>query len=223
MLLSAASCCLRFPRVAAQAWSSRGISSTAAARAAPGAAGKAAAAASGAAGGGGGGNTRTEAGLQDLYMRALEPRAAPLVRPSAAELERRRALAVAYTQHKWRRRMVLDRDLSRKLALRWAAFHCLPTPERKQEALRIFPHVPLHRRMPSATPPLHGFAGRPQAAAAAAAAAASPAAPGDAAGAGKPAPQPAPLSPGARRGSARRGTRALSLLDEDDGAAAGKT
>ena len=56
-------------------------------------------------------------------------------RARAATAKRRRALAVAYTQHKWRRRMVLDRDLSRKLALRWAACHCLPTPERKQEAL----------------------------------------------------------------------------------------
>lgn len=184
--------------------------SSAVAQAAPGAAAKAAAADKPV-------NSKTEAGLQELYMRALEPRPVSLPAVPAEELARRRTLAVAYTQHKWRRRLVRDRDLARKLALKWAAFHCLPTLERKREALVICPYVPLHRRMPSATPPLYGFAGRPAQASAVAAAEPGAFGPSGAAAPTAPAPSSALGAPsaGARRGSRRRGgSGGLSMLED---------
>lgn len=51
--------------------------------------------------------------------------------------------------------------MKRKLDLKWAAFHCLPSVERKKEALQINPFVPLYRKVATAFPPIHGFGGRP--------------------------------------------------------------
>jgi hypothetical protein len=103
-----------------------------------------------------------------------------------------------------------DRDLKRKLDLKWAAFHCLPTIERKKEALQINPFVPLYRKIATATPPIHGFHGKPEAA---------PVAEADAAAAGK--------AGGKERGSKRpaaneslitamRGGRGRSGREEED-------
>lgn len=51
----------------------------------------------------------------------------------------------------------MNRDLQRKLKLKWAAIAALPTKELKLEALTIDPYVPLWYRIPAVTPPLKGF------------------------------------------------------------------
>ncbi len=51
----------------------------------------------------------------------------------------------------------MNRDLQRKIRLKWAAIHALPTVELRREALVIDPYVPLRTRVPTQTPPLKGF------------------------------------------------------------------
>lgn len=158
--------------------------------------------------------------MTELFMRAVEPKAQakcvgsllalhcltssheltrahahppPLrVRFPADVLARDEAIAKTYTRLMWRRAHVSGRDLNRKLRLKWAAIHALPTHERRVEALVVDPFVPFQLRVPTFTPPLAGFHGaeeRERAAAAAAAAAAEAEA----------------LSGGKRRGGARGG------------------
>lgn len=128
----------------------------------------------------------------------------------------------------------LERDIKRKLDLKWAAFHCLPSLERKKEALQINPFVPLYRKVATALPPIHGFggpagadagadalaAGAGSSASAASAAAAGSAAPAKAgAGAGSAAPA-AGASAGAA-GKGKPGAAAAGGAGAPAGAAAG--
>lgn len=57
----------------------------------------------------------------------------------------------------WKRHHVYNRDLQRKLLLKWAAIYALPSVELRREALVIDPVVPLWTRVPTHTPPLKGF------------------------------------------------------------------
>lgn len=68
-----------------------------------------------------------------------------------------RALHSTYVKMMWKRHHVQGRDLQRKLKLKWAAIHALPTPELRREALVIDPFVPSWTRVPTHTPPLKGF------------------------------------------------------------------
>ncbi len=78
---------------------------------------------------------------------------------SPADAQRYEASAKLYTKLMWRRERVFKRDLSRKLALKWAALHALPTEDLRREALVIDPFVPAHIRHALQTPPLAGFHG----------------------------------------------------------------
>jgi hypothetical protein len=66
---------------------------------------------------------------------------------------------VTYTKLMWKRHHVRNRDLQRKLMLKWAAISALPSVEMKKEALVIDPFVPMWSRVPAATPPVKGFHG----------------------------------------------------------------
>ena len=147
---------------------------------------------------------------------------------SADEAARNRELGVTYVKLKWKRRLARDRDLKRKLDLKWAAFHCLPTLERKKEALQINPFVPLYRKLPTATPPLYGFHGKPEMAPTVASSAAAVGTASGSATSGRPgaaSKRPAAgesLISAMRRGRGRSGRDDELSLFESGGAALGK-
>ena len=62
-----------------------------------------------------------------------------------------------YVKLMFKRHHVQQRDLQRKLKLKWAAIYALPTPELRREALIINPFTPLWTRVPTETPPHKGF------------------------------------------------------------------
>jgi len=115
-------------------------------------------------GGGGGGpgpakNATNSSALNELYMRALEPRPPAHVPVSAAERAAGRRAHAAYAQGLWRRHRAQMKDLQRKLALKWSAVHALPSRALQLEALFVDPYVPLDLRLATDTPPLLGFPG----------------------------------------------------------------
>lgn len=95
----------------------------------------------------------------DLYMRAVEPKPTPLEPLSEEEKAKGRVIANLYVKMMWKRHHVRNRDLQRKIRLKWAAIHALPTVELRREALFVDPYVPLRTRIPTLTPPLKGFHG----------------------------------------------------------------
>jgi hypothetical protein len=76
---------------------------------------------------------------------------------SEADKSKGRDLVNVYTKLMWKRHHVMNRDLQRKLRLKWAAIHALPTAELRRDALFVDPYVPLRIRVPTQTPPLAGF------------------------------------------------------------------
>jgi hypothetical protein len=80
---------------------------------------------------------------------------------SPEQLAHRKELSEVFSKLKMKRGVAMGKDLKRKLDLKWAAFHALPSEARKVEASFIQPRVPLQRRSPTATPPSYGFHGKP--------------------------------------------------------------
>ena len=88
----------------------------------------------------------------------MEPRPPAMVRLPDAELSKNHKLASNYTKLMWKREVVIKRDLNRKIMLKWAAIHALPTDELRREALVVDPFIPTFK-IPRVTPPLAGFQG----------------------------------------------------------------
>ena len=70
-----------------------------------------------------------------------------------------KSLAKTYTKLMWKRDRLKNKDLNRKIKLKWAAIYALPNDEAKKAALIIDPYVPLDYRYATETPPLMGFPG----------------------------------------------------------------
>lgn len=100
---------------------------------------------------------RDEANMNELYMRAVEPKPPERTRPSPADISRGHHLSLLATKLLWKRNRVQMRDLNRKTKLKWAAIGALPTEELRREALVIDPYIPFNVRIARVTPPLSGF------------------------------------------------------------------
>jgi hypothetical protein len=105
-----------------------------------------------------------EGGLTDLYMRAVEPPPRKVPPPTPEEAAAWGALSRRYVQLMWRRERVRARDLHRKVQLKWAALHALPSEALRREALGVTGHVPMELCLPQHTPPSTGFHGPEEAA-----------------------------------------------------------
>jgi hypothetical protein len=75
----------------------------------------------------------------------------------AAEISQGKKLADVYTKLMWKRHFVLEKDLQRKLLLKWSAIAALPSVELQKEALVVDGRVPIHSRIAGTTPPSKGF------------------------------------------------------------------
>jgi hypothetical protein len=111
-----------------------------------------------------GASQKGEGGLTDLYMRAVEPPPRKVPPPTAEELAAWGPLSRRYVQLMWRRERVQGRDFHRKVQLKWAALHALPTAALRAEALGVTGHVPMELRIAQHTPPSTGFHGPEEAA-----------------------------------------------------------
>ena len=105
-----------------------------------------------------------EGGLTDLYMRAVEPPPRKAPPPTPEEAVAWGKLSQRYVKLMWRRERVQARDLHRKVQLKWAALHALPTPELRAAALGVTTFVPAELRVPQHSPPSTGFHGPEEAA-----------------------------------------------------------
>ena len=105
-----------------------------------------------------------EGALTDLYMRAVEPPPRKLPPPTPEEAAAWGELSRRYVKLMWRRERVRSRDLDRKLQLKWAALHALPSEALRREALGVTGHVPMELCLPQHTPPSTGFHGPEEAA-----------------------------------------------------------
>jgi hypothetical protein len=105
-----------------------------------------------------------EGALTDLYMRAVEPPPRKVPAPTPQELAAWGELSRRYVKLMWRRERVRSRDLDRKLQLKWAALHALPSEALRREALGVTGHVPMELCLPQHTPPSTGFHGPEEAA-----------------------------------------------------------
>lgn len=101
---------------------------------------------------------KAESSMNELWMRALEPKPPAKPKMSAADKAKNRKLAVLYTKLMWKREYILKKDLNRKMLLKWAALYALPTDELKREALVVDAWMPT-LKIPRMTPPLAGFQG----------------------------------------------------------------
>lgn len=102
--------------------------------------------------------------MTELYMRAVEPPPRKVPPPTAEEVAAWGEVSRRYVRLMWRRDRVQSRDLHRKVQLKWAALHALPTAELRRDALGVTGHVPLELRIAQLTPPSTGFHGPEEAA-----------------------------------------------------------
>lgn len=78
-------------------------------------------------------------------------------RPTPEEVSEGYKLARTATKLMFKRHYVMNRDLTRKAKLKWAAISALPTEEMQRDALLIDPYIPFNVRVARITPPLSGF------------------------------------------------------------------